>query len=157
MKKIGLIIFWVILASSVVGQQFLWSTSKDTTFTWEEYISLDNVSDKILEFYDHYDFYYDGTGFSKEGFFEFFEDSQSYKKANTARWKALTKKINEINDLTVFAFKDNLGHGSVILVICIIRNNVNLISFSNTLEDDAIITGDYGRKKFASWLKTLLK
>lgn len=153
MKNIGFIFCFIICTTSAFGQQFLWSTVKDTTI---KYVSLENVTDEVLEFYDHYEFYYDGAGFSKEGFFKMFEGSQSYKNSNTSQWKDFKKKIDKINDLTVFAFRSNSGKGSVILVLCVTKENVNLITFSNTYEADSQLTYSTDREKFAKWFKTLL-
>ena len=105
MKKIGFIIWFVVLTSSAFGQQFLWSTVKDTT---SKYVPLDNVTKEVLNFYDQYKFYYDFSGFSKDRFIKNidygFDD-----------WKWLY----DIKDLTVFALRSNAGRGSVGLVMCI--------------------------------------
>ena len=140
----------MILTSFAFGQQFLWSTKKDSVV---KHIPLEDVTNEVLEFFDHYDVYYDGAGFTKEGFFKMIESSQSYKNSN-APWKDLKKKIYEVNELTVFAFRHNLGKGSVVLVMCISKDNINLITFSNNYERDAILTVD--REKFAKWFETLL-
>lgn len=156
MKKILFVLFCLV-SISVSGQQYLWSTTHDSTIKWGDYVSTEDVQDKVLEYYDQYEFYFDGSGYNKEGFFKYFESSRSNKNSNSVGWKALKKKILEITDLTVFSYKDNLGHGSVILVMCVTKEHVNLIIFSNTYERDAILTGDYNKNKFASWFQTLLK
>lgn len=153
MKKLVLIFFFIVFTATAFGQQFLWTTLRDSA---TKYVPLENVTEKVLEFYDHYEFYYDGSGYSKDGFFKMFEGSKSFKNSNTSRWKVLKKKIYEIDSLTVIAFKSNLGQGSVILVMCISKENVNLISFSNNYEQDAILTYSTDREKFAKWFKTLL-
>jgi len=147
MRKIGFIIGFVVLTSSVFGQQFLWSTVKDTT---SNYVPLNDVINEVLKFYDHYDFYYDASGFSKDRFFEFVENFEN----NSDDWKKLKKKIYDIKDLTVFALRDNLGRGSVVFVMCISKDNINMLLFSNNYEPDAILTTD--RNKFVNWFKTLL-
>jgi|SRR5688572_17195229 len=153
MKNIGFTFCFIILTSSAFGQQFLWSTVKDTVI---KYVPLENVTNEVLEFYDHYEFYYDGAGYSKGGFFKMFEGTQAYKNSNTPQWKDFKNKIDKINDLTVFAFRSNSGKGSVILVLCVTKENVNLISFSNTYEKDPVLTHSSDREKFAKWFKTLL-
>ena len=153
MKNIGFIFCFMILTSSAFGQQFLWSTVKDTTI---KYVPLEDVTDEVLEFYDHYEYYYDGAGFSKEGFFKMYEGSQSYKNSKTSQWNDFKKKIDKIDNLTVFAFRSNSGKGSVILVLCVTKENVNLITFSNTYERDALFTHRSDREKFAKWFETLL-
>lgn len=153
MKKLVLIFFFLVFTITSFGQQLLWTTIKDSD---TKYVPLENVTEKVLEFYDHYKFYFDGTGFSKHGFFNMFEGSQTFKNSNTSHWKDLKKKIYENDSLSIIAFKDNLGQGSVILVMCISKENVNLISFSNNYEQDAISTYSTDREKFAKWFKTLL-
>ncbi|MCL1969654.1 MAG: hypothetical protein FWF65_08935, partial [Bacteroidetes bacterium] len=148
MKKIGFIISFIVLVSSVFGQQFLWSTVKDST---SKYLPLDNVTSEVLNFYDQYKYYYDLAGFSKDGFFEFVKKSEK----NSIDWKQLKKKIENIEDLTVFAFRGNLGRGSVVFIMCISKDDVNMLLFSNTCEADAIITSNYNREKFANWFRTL--
>jgi len=134
------------------GNQSLWSTVKDTAI---KYVPLEDVTNEVLEFYDHYKFYFDDAGLSKEGFLKSIEGSQSYKN-KTSQWKDFKKKIDEINDLTVFAFRSNSGKGSGILVLCVTKENLNFITFSNTYKADALFTNSSDRKKFASWFKTLL-
>jgi hypothetical protein len=153
MKKNVLVFCFLIFTSSVFGQQFLWSTVNDTAF---RHVPLDSVSNDVLVFYDHYQFYHDGAGFTKAGFVKFFEGSQSYKTLNNSQWKALKKTIYEISDISVFAFRVNSGQGSVILVMCVSKDNVNFISFSNNYENDSVVTYSTKRENFASWFKTLL-
>ncbi|OJY96992.1 MAG: hypothetical protein BGP13_25290 [Sphingobacteriales bacterium 40-81] len=153
MKKNGLSFFFIVFTSIAFGQQFLWTTFKDSA---TKYVPIENVTEKVLEFYDHYQFYFDGSGYSKDGFFKMFEASKSFKNSNASRWKDLKNKIYKIDSLTVIAFKSNLGQGSVILVMCISKENVNLISFSNNYEQDAILTYSTDRGKFSKWFKTLL-
>ena len=152
MKKTGFIFCFMFLASSVFGQQFLWTTVKDTVNKWEKYVPLDNVTSEVLNYYDLYEFYFDGSGFSKDGFFEFIEKFEN----NSDDWGVLKKKIYEIGDLTVFAFKGNSGQGSFVFVMCISKNNVNLIMFSNNYEPGCIMTHGSEREKFTKWFKTLL-
>ena len=154
MKKFLLFFPFIVFTTNAFGQQFLWTTLKDST---TKYVPLENVTNKVLEFYDQYKFYFDGSGYSKDGFFKMFESSQSYKNSNTSRWRDLKKKINAMDSLTVIAFKSNLGQGSVILVMCISKENVNLISFSNNYEQDALLTYSTETQKFSKWFKTLLE
>lgn len=147
MRKIGLIIGFIVLVSSAFGQQFLWSTVQDSTL---KYVPLNNVTNEVLKFYDHYDYYYDASGFSKDSFFEFVENFE----ISSDEWKMIKKKIYDIEDLTVFALRDNLGRGSVVFVMCISKYNVNMLLFSNNYEQDAIFTTN--RNKFANWFRTLL-
>lgn len=153
MKRFGFIILFSVFASTAFGQQFLWSTVKDTT---SKYVPIDDISSKVLEFYDHYEYYYDGAGYSKDGFVKSFEASQSYKNSSTSGWKNFKKKIYEIKDLAVFAIRLNSGKGSEVMVLCISKENVNTLVFSNTYGRDALFTHSSDREKFAKWFETLL-
>jgi len=149
MKKIGLIIWLVMLSLSAFGQQFLWSTVKDST---AKYVPLEKVTSEVLEFYDLYKFYFDASGFSKDGFFEFIEEFGG----NFSELKDFKKRIYEIEELSVFAFRANLGRGSVVLVASIDKKDINMIVFSNAYEADFNTTYRSDREKFASWYGTLL-
>ena len=142
MKKNGLIICFLILTSSLFGQQFLWSTLKSND---EKYVSLNDVAKEVLNFYDQYKFYYDFSGFNKDRFIESFNYG-----FDAWEW------IYKIEELTVFALRSNSGRGSVVIVMCISKDNVNTIVFSNTLESDFIMTHESDREKFVRWFKTLL-
>lgn len=146
----------VSLSSLTFGQQFLWSTTKDSTLNFMRHVPAEDVVNEVLKFYEQYEYYYDGSGFSKDGFFKTFEDNQSFKKSANTKWNDLKKKIYAIKDLTVFAFKDNLGHGSIILVVCVSKNNVDILSFSNNYQPDALSTGEYDKEKFTKWLRTII-
>jgi len=147
MKRVGFIIGFVILSSSVFGQQFLWSTVNDST---SKYVPLENVTSEVLTFYDQYKFYYDFTGFSKDGFVEFVNNFEN----NSVEWKSFKERIFKIDDLRVFALRANLGRGSVVYVICISKDNINMLIFTNNYDRDVILTSN--REKFKNWFKTLL-
>lgn len=134
------------------GQQVLWTTIKDSVV---KYVPLDDVPDAVMEFYDYYELYFDGSGFSKEGFFKMYEGANS--KTITSEWRELKKRILEINTPTVFAFKYNPGNGSIVIVMCISQENVNFVSFSNNYERGAQLITSSGKEKFTKWFKTLLE
>lgn len=143
MKKICFIILFSVLAFSAFGQQFLWSTVRDTA---ERYIPLNNVTREVLNFYDQYTWYYDYSGFSKDRFIENFD-------YGFEDWEWLY----EIEELTVFALRSNSGQGSIVLVLCISKNNVNALIFSNNIIDrGAVMTHSSDRNKFTNWFKTIL-
>ncbi|MFA6261742.1 MAG: hypothetical protein WC760_09750 [Bacteroidia bacterium] len=118
MKRYGFALLFTFLTSTLFGQQFLWSTAKNSS---TKYVPLENVTEKVLEFYDFYEFYVDGSGFSKNGFFKTFDNNESYLNSDPTIWLDLKKKITEIDSLTVIAFKTNLGSGSMITIMCISR------------------------------------
>lgn len=156
MKYILLLIF-TFTFPNLFGQQLLWTTSEKSG---EKYIPIENITDKVLDFYEHYRFYYDGSGFSKNGFIKSFESSASYKKVSDEKiWDELKDIVKTIDKPTVVAFRDNLGKGSVVFVICITKENVNMLTFSNNMEDNALMTYSSSSKKeeFKKWFKTLLE
>lgn len=149
MKKIGLAILLLTLTSSVFGQQRLWTTENNNNDkSGNKYVPLTSVTKEVLTFYDQYDFYFDLSGYSKERFIE--EINYGFDD-----WSIL----NEIKDLTVFAYKSNTGRGSLIMVMCVSKDNVNLLLFSNDilLHENPQQTGSYEKDKFTKWFKTLLK
>ncbi|GGE97844.1 hypothetical protein SAMN05443634_106174 [Chishuiella changwenlii] len=141
--------------STLFAQQLLWTTSEKSG---EKYIPIKTVSDKVLDFHEHYKYYYDGSGFSKNSFIKSFESSSSYKKiSDESVWEELKEIVKTINTPTVVAFKDNLGNGSVVFVIFISKENVDMLTFSNNLEENAILTNSYKKEEFRKWFNSFLK
>ncbi len=145
-KNIGIVILLLNLTNSAFGQQFLWSTTKSDS-AGLKYVPLNNVTEEVLTFYDQYEYYFDFSGYSKKRFAE--EINYGFDDWN---W------LNEIKDLTVSAIRSNSGSGSFVMIMCISKDNVNLIIFSNDilLYSNPQPTGDYSKDKFVSWYKTLL-
>lgn len=154
MKKLTLIFCFTFFTSTVFSQQFLWSTLKDST---TKFVPIKDVTEKVLEFYDHYNYYFDGSGYTKEGFLESFESSKALKNVNITSWQEIKKKIIEIDSLSVIAFKSNSGTGSSIIVMCITKENVETITFSNEIGRGALSASKYEIEKFKKWFKTLLE
>ena len=146
MKKQVFIICLIIISSSVFGQQFLWSTVKNND---TRYVTLNNVIKEVLIFYDQYDYYYDFTGFDKETFIETFDDD-----SDDWDW------INEIKEMTVIAIKVSIEvgvtRGSAVYVICIGKDTVDMIAFSNLLDSGSNPTSESRKTRFQNWLKTIL-
>ncbi len=91
----------------------------------------------------HYDF----SGYSKERFID--EIDYGFKDI---QW------INEIKELTVFALRSNTGNGSVVLVMFVNKENVNLVIFTNeALRGNYNYRKNYNheKEKFEIWLETL--
>ena len=149
--KIGLTILFYTLTSSAFAQQYLWSTiDNDSLKNLNRHVPLSEVTEEVLKFYDRYELYYDFTGFTKETFLN------SLQGGFTSEQK---KKLEGIKELTVLAARTNLGKGSVVYVMCISKNNVNAIVFSNTplvSGMDYLLTRSSKREKFEKWFKTLL-
>jgi hypothetical protein len=97
-------------------------------------------------------YYYDGTGYSKSNIFETLEKYSG----NSKNWALSKKDIIEIEELTVFALKDNLGQGSVVLIVLISSKGVDMIAFTNNFELDAIDTSPNDKQKFEKWFNSLL-
>jgi len=104
--KTYLSILFLFFSLNSFGQQFLWTTNKNGLFPNSDMkvISNDEVVDKLKFYYETYDSYYDGTGFTKEGFFKMFETSNSFKTTNKNSWELFKKSITEIN---LIVNKDN--------------------------------------------------
>ena len=151
--KIGCIILLLTSTSSAFGQQLLWSTvEKDSLKELKQYVPISDVTVEVMKFYDHYELYYDFTGFTKDAFLNSLPGGFSLDEK---------KKLDDIEELTVLAERTNLGQGSVVFVMCVGKNNLNAVVFSNT----ALISGmdfrltyssDSEREKFTRWFKTLL-
>jgi hypothetical protein len=148
MKIIAFALLLTTLTSSLFGQQRLWTTVKnDDDTSGTKYVPLTNVTKEVLTFYDQYDYYFDLSGYSKKRFIE--EINYGFDDWN---W------LYEIKDLTVFALKSNEGRGSLIMVMCVSKDNVNLLLFSSDilLHENPQRTGTYEKEKFSRWVKTLL-
>lgn len=146
MKKLGFIILLLVSSSSAFGQQFLWSTVKSDTAD-VKHVPLNDVTEEVLTFYNHYDYYFDFSGYNKKRFVK--EINYGF---NDWDW------IYDIKNLTVFALRSNTGRGSAVLILCISKDNVNMIIFSNDilLNSNPQTTGSYEKDKFVSWFKTIL-
>lgn len=151
MKKIRILFFLVIFNTSVFGQQFLWSTSSTEKSTLK-YVPLENVIDEVLNFYKHYKYYNDGAGYSKNNFLKAIEKYGD----NSENWKNFKQNILKIDNLTVFAIRGNNGEGSIVLVICITKENVNFVSFSNNIENGSQFADGIEKEEFKNWFKTLM-
>lgn len=160
MKKY-LLLFLLFISSSSFGQQYLWTTNKSGLFPNSEMkvISKDEVLDKLKFYYENYKLYFDGTGFTKEGFFEKFETSNSYKLADKSNWEQFKKSVSEIKELTITCLKSNEGTGSNITIIIVNKNNFDTIIFSNKIDNGFIPTMglDFGFPKFEKFYKSLIE
>lgn len=146
LKDIGIIILLLFLTNSAFGQQFLWSTLNTDSGIAKKFVPLNNVTKEVLTFYDQYHYYFDLSGYSKKRFIE--EINYGFDDWN---W------INDINELTVYALRSNSGRGSVVMVLCVTKDNVNLILFSNDImTHENPQSGMYYKDKFVGWFKTLL-
>lgn len=148
MKKFLFILF--ILPCYAVGQQFLWSTHeiRGQLDSNVDIIPLSSVFDKVMDYYHFYDYYYDLTGFSRDGFSTFLEKNAA--TANSIQWDPTLT----FDGPTAFAFKANDGRGSLVIVMLLQNDNVDLILFSSNLDQAAKIATHVERHKFTKWLSS---
>jgi hypothetical protein len=162
MKKIILIILIFVSAKSF-GQQFQWTTNKSGLFQGSEIkvIPIDKVQNKLLEYFESYDNYYDGTGYSKDGFFREFEGNNSNIESDNKNWDYFKKSIYNISELTISCVKTNLGSGSSILILIVKKDNIDVISFSNQLSRGSISTYngkiDDKKTRFIKFYRSLIE
>ncbi len=144
------IAFLFMLPSLAFGQQFLWSTADIGKLKGVDInlVSIESVTDRVLDYYDFYEYYYDLSGFSREGLIELLKKDS--KMANSIQWKPTTA----FNEPTALAFKSNEGKGSIVIVLFAQKDNIDLILFSNTLGPGAIRKDYVDESKFLSWLKS---
>ena len=162
MKNFILFLF-IFVSLKSHGQQFQWTTSKSGLFQNSEIkvISKEKVLDKLLEYFEIYDYYYDGTGYTKSGFFRQYEESNTNVGTDNNNWEELKKSIYEINDLTIYCIKNNLGNGSNIMILIVNNDNLDFINFSNEISRGA--TPTYNGKisdskpRFIKFYKSLIE
>src|SRR5690606_26733589 len=121
MKKI-FVLFLILLPGIGFCQQFLWSTTKINDV---KLIPIASVSEKIFDYYNTYEYYRDLTGFSKSGFEKFLNESPNFNKL--INWNSSLI----FTDSAAFAFKGNNGNGSIITVVLVQKENVDVISFTS--------------------------
>lgn len=148
MKTLFPILF--LLPCYAFGQQFLWSTTEPAELKDSNgnLITINNVTEKVMGYYDFYDYYYDLTGFSRDGFKAFLE--KNAETANSIQWDPNVT----FDEPTAFAFKANYGRGSVVIVMFLQKANIDLILFSNNIEQGAKMATSAERHKFTNWLSS---
>jgi hypothetical protein len=163
MKKIFVTTFFCfvfgLISSSVNGQQFLWTTNKNNIFTNSEIkvIPKEDVINKLLEYYENYECYFDFTGFSKEGFLKKYINS--IVGNDKKKMELFKNSIYKIKDLNITSIKGNLGNGSLIMILIVSKNNFDMIVFSNEPDKGFIITDDSeeGKNKFVKFYNSLIE
>ena len=151
--------FLGILGTNVFGQQFLWTTNKNNIFTNSEIkvIPKEDVINKLLEYYENYECYFDFTGFSKQGFLKKYINS--IVGNDNKKIELLKNSIYKIKDLNITSIKGNLGNGSLIMILIVSKNNFDMIVFSNEPDKGFIITDDSeeGKNKFVKFYNSLIE
>lgn len=162
MKKLTFL-FLIFVSIETFGQQFLWTTNKSGLFQGSELkvIPVDKVQSKLMEYFESYDFYYDGTGYTKDGFFREFEGDNRNLKSDNKNWEYFKKSIYGTSELTISCVKSNLGSGSSILILIVKKDNIDVISFSNQLSRGSISTYngrlDDQKTRFVKFYKSLIE
>ncbi len=149
MKKIQILFCFLFFNSIVFGQQILWTTIENTS---SKYVAKENVANEVLGFYNHYRFYNDGSGYTKSNFLNAIEKYGD----KSEKWNSFKQSILKIENLTVFAIRSNTGYGSIVLVICVTKENVNFVSFSNNSESGSQLASGIDEKEFSNWFQSLL-
>ncbi len=145
-----LLFILLMLPCCAVGQQLLWSTTESEALKDFKInlITVERVTETVMDYYDIYDYYYDLTGFSRGSFKTFLENN--VKAANSIQ---LDGKMM-FDKPTAFAFKTNDGRGSIVVVVFIQEENLDIILFSNNLDKDAKSTTASEREKFNRWFSS---
>lgn len=149
MKKSQILLCFLFFNSFVFGQQILWTTIENSS---SKYIAKENVANEVLSFYNHYQFYNDGSGYTKSNFLNAIEKYGD----KSEKWNSFKQTIMKIENLTAFAIRSNTGYGSIVLVICVTKDNVNFVSFSNNYEEGSQMAKGIDENEFSNWFQTLL-
>ena len=141
MKKLIFLIL-IFVSFETYGQQILWTTNKNGLFANSEIkvVPKDKVLNKLLEYFENYDKYYDGTGYTKDAFFREFEGNHINLDIDNQKWDYFKKSIYGINELTISCLKTNLGSGSNILILIVKKENIDFITFSNQYSKGSLFT-----------------
>jgi hypothetical protein len=145
------VVLSTLKSSDVFGQQFLWSSSKEITN--EKFVPIEDVKVKVMEYYDTYDYYVDGSGYDIDSFLKVFKlgtQIGEFKK------KMKEKNLNKL----ILCLKNNTGNGSTISVLILGQKNFDMVSFTNVLVDGVQPISHYsenGKMRFGKWFDTLME
>lgn len=142
----------IAIQSKGYSQQLLWTTASDAK---EKKIPKSQVINEILKQYDFYEYYVDATGFTRESFTSMLKEGKGVKGATTSKDPKVDSRLAGIKEPTIFAWKDNTGSGSLVIVLSVNGDNIDMLVFSNQIEFGSISTSEYDRNKFSKWLKTI--
>lgn len=149
MKNITIALLFLI-PSFCFSQQFLWSTTQINKLETRdlELIDKSEVTNKVLDYYNFYEYYYDLSGFSRTGLEEFLKNNLSAAHLLTFDRTMLPEKP------AALAFKSNNGRGSMVIVMFIQKENIDLIIFTNELGQGVITTYSTEVDKFKKWISS---
>ena len=155
MKKLLFVLLLVVLStlksSDIFGQQFLWSSSKDITN--EKFVPIEDVKVKVMEYYNTYDYYIDGSGYDIDSFLKVFKLGT---QIGEFKMKMKEKNLNKL----ILCLKNNSGNGSTISVLILGQKNFDMVSFTNVVGDGVQPTSHYsenGKMRFGKWFDSLME
>jgi TonB family protein len=154
LKYLILSIALLTLCSKGNSQQLLWTTASDAK---EKKIPKSQVLTEILKQYDFYEYYYDATGYTQESFSSMLKGGKGITGSSTSKNPKVDSRLAGIKEPTIFAWKDNTGNGSLVMVLSIDGDNVDMLVFSNHIESGSNSTNKFNRGKFTKWLNTMYK
>jgi hypothetical protein len=140
-----------LIQSDLFGQQKLWTSIKERPDTSFKYIPINKVEEKIMEYYELHDYYFDLTGMNKEEF---------KGKVGNKWWDKINSEI-ELEKNVYFSMKGNNGNGSIIFVFILSKQKIDIIGFSNQNQDGSIPTYngvvEGSKERFKKWYRTLVE
>lgn len=154
LKYLFLSIALITLCSKGNSQQLLWTTASDAK---EKKIPKSQVVNEVLKQYDFYSFYYDATGYTQESFASLLKGGKGISGSSTSKNPKVDSRLAGIKEPTIFAWKDNTGTGSLVMILSIDGDNVDMLVFSNQIESGFTSTNKSDRNKFSKWLNTMYK
>ena len=144
----------ITLCSKGNSQQLLWTTASDAK---EKKIPKSQVVTEILKQYDFYEYYYDATGYTQESFASLLKGGKGISGSSTSKNPKVDSRLAGIKEPTIFAWKNNTGTGSLVMVLSIDGDHVDMLVFSNQIESGYISTNESDRTKFTNWLTSVFK
>lgn len=136
------------------SQQLLWTTASDAK---EKKIPKSQVVNEVLKQYDFYEYYIDATGYTQESFASLLKGGKGISGSSTSKNPKVDARLAGIKEPTIFAWKDNTGTGSLVMILSIDGDNIDMLVFFNNSEQGSISTAAYKRKKFINWIKSVFK
>jgi len=140
----------LLFLSPLIGfsQQFLWSTTEIGTLKNSDVklIPITEVSKKVIDYYEFYEYYYDLSGFTRTGLEELLKKDKNIAK--TIQWDSTMTFDKPVG----LAFKTNEGRGSMVVVMLLQKENIDVVLFTNEYGREAIVT--HGVDKFKKWFSS---
>ena len=131
LKFLFLSIAIITLYSKGHSQQLLWTTASDAK---EKKIPKSQVIIEILKQYDFYEYYIDATGYTQESFASLLKGGNGITGSSSSKNPKVDSRLAGIKEPTIFAWKDNTGTGSLVMVLSIDGDNIDMLVFSNQYE-----------------------